>query len=102
MNAGLLFGTWMLVWGTTWFAIESQIDAVAPAVGAALRCSLAALILLGRCELRGIGLRLCAREHTWLIGLGALGFSLSYLLVIATSASSSPVWWRSATRRRRL
>jgi drug/metabolite transporter (DMT)-like permease len=76
-----LFGAAVLIWGTTWFAIKFQLDAVAPEFGVALRFLVASLLVLGWCAWRGLALRLGARSHAWLALQGACGFSLSYVLI---------------------
>jgi drug/metabolite transporter (DMT)-like permease len=76
-----LFAAAVVIWGTTWFAIKFQLDAVAPEVGVALRFLLAAAIVLGWCAWRGLPLRLTAGAHAWLALQGACGFSLAYVLI---------------------
>jgi drug/metabolite transporter (DMT)-like permease len=81
LNTGTLFGAAVLIWGTTWFAITFQLDAVAPEFGVALRFLVASLLVLGWCAWRGLTLRLAASSHAWLALQGACGFSISYVLI---------------------
>ena len=81
MNTRTLFGAAVLIWGTTWFAIKFQLDAVAPEFGVALRFSVAAALVLGWCLWRGLIPRFSARTHGWLALQGACGFSLAYVLI---------------------
>jgi drug/metabolite transporter (DMT)-like permease len=76
-----LFAAAVVIWGTTWFAIKFQLDAVAPEFGVALRFLLAAAIVLGWCAWRGLPLRFTAGAHAWLALQGACGFSLAYVLI---------------------
>lgn len=81
MNTKTLFGAAVVIWGTTWFAIKFQLDAIAPEFGVALRFLLAAACVLAWCVWRGTSLRLSARAHGWLVVQGACGFSLAYVLI---------------------
>jgi drug/metabolite transporter (DMT)-like permease len=81
VNTRTLFAAAVAIWGTTWFAIKFQLDAVAPEAGVALRFLLAAALVLGWCVWRGIGLRFAASTHAWLALQGACGFSLAYVLI---------------------
>ena len=81
VNTKVLFGAAVLIWGTTWFVITFQLDAVAPELGVALRFLLAALLVLGWCALRRLPLRLPASAHGWLALQGACGFSVAYVLI---------------------
>src|SRR5882762_12022268 len=81
VNTKALFGAAVLIWGTTWFAIKFQLDAVEPEFGVALRFLLAALLVLGWCAWRGLSLRLSANAHGWLLLQGACGFSVAYVLI---------------------
>lgn len=81
MNTRTLFGAAVVIWGTTWFAIKFQLDAVAPELGVTLRFLLAAAIVLAWCVWRGQPLRLSSGAHAWLALQGACGFSLAYVLI---------------------
>ena len=81
LDTRTLFGAAVLIWGTTWFAIRFQLDAVAPEFGVALRFLVAAALVLGWCLWRGLRLRFSARTHGWLALQGACGFSVAYVLI---------------------
>jgi drug/metabolite transporter (DMT)-like permease len=81
MNAASLFATCVLIWGTTWYAITLQLAATSPAVGVALRFSLAAALIFLWCVARGHRLRLPRVAHAWLALMGLLNFFVSYLFV---------------------
>ena len=71
MNTRTLFGAAVAIWGTTWFAIKFQLDAIAPEFGVALRFAVAAALVLGWCLWRGTALRFSAGTHAWLALQGA-------------------------------
>lgn len=77
----LLFAIPTFIWGTTWLVIKFQLGLVAPEVSVAWRFTLAALLLLGWCALRGLPLRFGWRDHAGFAVLGVLLFGLNYILV---------------------
>ncbi len=81
MNTSVLFAACAGIWGTTWFAIKYQLDAVGPTAGVAMRFLAAAALLTLFCLVRGIQLRHPARLHRLFLVQGAAGFSASYLTV---------------------
>jgi drug/metabolite transporter (DMT)-like permease len=81
MSAASLFATCVLIWGTTWYAITLQLAATSPAVGVALRFSLAAALIFLWCIARGHRLGLARSTHAWLALMGLLNFFVSYLFV---------------------
>lgn len=81
MPSSVLFIVCVLVWGTTWFAILYQLEAIAPGAGVALRFTLAALAVALWAWWRGENLRLPARLHRWFALQGLAGFALAYWCV---------------------
>jgi drug/metabolite transporter (DMT)-like permease len=81
MSVASLYTVCVLIWGTTWYAITLQLAATSPAVGVALRFSLAAALIFAWCATRGGGLRLPRAAHGWLALMGLLNFFASYLFV---------------------
>jgi len=81
MTNVLLYCATVLIWGSTWFAIEFQLSEGAPGVEVSLayRFGLAALLLFGFCILRARRLRFSFREHLYFLGLGLLLFGLNYV-----------------------
>jgi len=77
----LLFLAPFFTWGTTWFAIKFQLGAVAPEVSVAYRFVVAALLLLGWCAVRGVGLRFDLRAHASFALLGVLQYAFNYVCV---------------------
>ena len=80
MSNGLLYLITVMVWGSTWLAIEFQLGVVAPEVSVFYRYSLAALLLFGWCRVRGLKLRFDLRAHSRFMLLGLLLFCLNYIL----------------------
>ena len=76
----LLFVVTVLVWGTTWIAIEFQLGDVAPEVSVFYRYALASLLLFGWCRWRDLKLRFDSRSHLLFALLGALLFSVNYIV----------------------
>ncbi len=76
----LLYVVTVLVWGSTWLAIEYQLGEVAPEVSVFYRYSAAALILFGWCRLRRLPLAFDLRAHGHFALLGVCLFGLNYLL----------------------
>jgi len=77
----LLFGTVVIAWGLTWFAIRLQLGDVPPEVSILYRFALAAAILwiflaaTGR--LRAVPLR----RHGWMAAMGLSLFGINFLLM---------------------
>ncbi len=92
-NAALYTIT-VLIWGSTWFAIEFQLGDVAPEVSIAYRYAGAALMLFAWCRARGLTLRFGRRAHGWFALLGVLMFCVNYIFayraqIYITSALSA-------------
>jgi drug/metabolite transporter (DMT)-like permease len=69
----------VLIWGSTWFAIEFQLGEVAIEVSLVYRFSLAALFILALSKLKGLNLKFTLRQHGYMALLGLLNFSLNYV-----------------------
>jgi len=80
MSNWLLYAATVLIWGTTWLAIEFQIGTVPPETSVFYRYVLASLLLFAWCLLRGLPLRFDRRAHGHFLMLGLLLFSLNYVL----------------------
>ncbi len=102
MNNAALYGLTVLIWGSTWFAIEFQLGAVAPEISLVYRYGSASLLLFAWCRFRGLGLRFALRDHAWFLLLGLLLFGVNYIIAyraqiyitsaLAAIAFSSMVW----------
>ncbi|MEO0972557.1 MAG: EamA family transporter [Pseudomonadota bacterium] len=78
MSDLLLYLSSVLIWGSTWFAIEFQLGEVSPTVSLFYRYLLAAAVLFGWCLWRGLPLRFGWRAHRVFVLLGLLLFGLNY------------------------
>ena len=102
MNNAVLYGLTVLIWGSTWFAIEFQLGAIAPEVSLVYRYGAASLLLFAWSRFRGLRLRFALRDHAWFFLLGLLLFGVNYILAyrsqiyitsaLAAIAFSSMVW----------
>jgi drug/metabolite transporter (DMT)-like permease len=70
----------VLVWGSTWFAIEFQLGVVEPEVSIFYRYVAASLLLFIWSKYRRLSLSFGLREHGWFLLLGLLIFGLNYVL----------------------
>ncbi len=79
MNNAVLYVLTVLIWGSTWFAIEFQLGTVAPEVSLVYRYAGASLLLFAWCRIRGLKLRFALRDHARFILLGLLLFGINYI-----------------------
>ena len=87
----------VLVWGSTWFAIEFQLGIVEPEVSIVYRYVAASFLLFGWCRYKKLNLRFSMRQHGWFALLGILLFGFNYVLayrsqVYLTSALAAIVF----------
>jgi drug/metabolite transporter (DMT)-like permease len=80
VNNALLYAITVLIWGSTWFAIEFQLGTVAPEVSIVYRYAGASMLLFAWSGIRGLRLRFALKDHGWFILLGVLLFGLNYVL----------------------
>jgi len=80
LNNTALYLATVLIWGTTWIAIEYQLGVVAPAVSVFYRYVIAAVLLFAWCRARGRSLAFGPTAHLRFMLLGLALFSLNYLL----------------------
>jgi drug/metabolite transporter (DMT)-like permease len=102
MNNAALYGLTVMIWGSTWFAIEFQLGAVAPEISLVYRYGSASLLLFAWCRFRGLSLRFALRNHGWFLLLGLLLFGVNYIIAyraqiyitsaLTAIAFSSMVW----------
>jgi len=80
MSNLFLYVVTVLVWGSTWIAIEYQLGIVAPEVSVFYRFTLAALLLFAWCAGKGLRLRFSLTAHVRFALLGLLLFGLNYIV----------------------
>ena len=79
MSNRLLYLISVLIWGSTWFAIEFQLGSVAPEVSIVYRYVFAAALLFAWCLARGMNMRYGIKDHLLFAAMGALMFGLNYV-----------------------
>ena len=81
MPAWLAFSTIVLIWGSTWLAITTQIVDVPGAWSVTYRYVIAAAVLWVICIAKREHLRATPGQHVFLVGLGLFQFCINYLFV---------------------
>jgi drug/metabolite transporter (DMT)-like permease len=94
LSNALLYVVAVLIWGSTWLAIEFQLGVVAPEVSIVYRYLGASGILFFWCKIRGLNLYFNLKHHQWFALMGLLMFCLNYILayraqIYITSALSA-------------
>ncbi len=80
MNIFLYVAT-VLIWGSTWFAIEFQLGEAPILASLVYRWGLAAVFMWGFCLLRGLPMAFSLRNHGFIALMAMFNFGLNYLLV---------------------
>jgi drug/metabolite transporter (DMT)-like permease len=73
----------VLIWGSTWLAIEFQLGVVPVEVSLVYRYLVAAAIAFAWCRLAGYRLRFDLRAHAYFAMMGAFMFGLNYIAAYA-------------------
>ncbi|WP_448553683.1 DMT family transporter [Thalassotalea montiporae] len=81
MNNTMLYILTVLIWGSTWIAINYQLGEVAPEASVAYRFGLAATVLFIYCWLRKLPLAMNAKQHMWLALFGMALFGCNYFFL---------------------
>jgi len=80
MSNTFLYIVTVLIWGSTWLAIEFQLGTVEPEVSIAYRYLLATVVLFIWCKIKRLSLVFKVKDHIYFIFLGLLLFCLNYIL----------------------
>ncbi|MDJ0909123.1 MAG: DMT family transporter [Woeseiaceae bacterium] len=80
ISNAVLYAATVLIWGSTWFAIEFQLGTVAPEVSLVYRYAGASLLLFIWCRYRRLNLRFPGRDHLRFALLGLLLFGINYVV----------------------
>ncbi len=80
MSNTFLYVVAVLIWGSTWLAIEYQLGVVEPEVSIVYRYVIAAVTLLIWSKYKGLSLKFNLKSHAWFAALGLLLFGLNYIL----------------------
>jgi drug/metabolite transporter (DMT)-like permease len=75
----ILFGLAVLIWGSTWYAIEFQLGVVAVEVSLTYRYAIATVLAFGWCLARRQSLRFGWTAHRYFLLMGVFLFGLNYL-----------------------
>ena len=81
MKNTFLYIITVLIWGSTWIAIEFQIDEAPIQVSLFYRFALAAGIMWFYCLVRGVSLSFSRTEHFYIFLLALFNFSFNYLIL---------------------
>ena len=80
MSNTFLYVITVLIWGSTWLAIEYQLGIVEPEVSIVYRYAMASVVLLFWCKFRGLSLKFKVKDHLYFVVLGLFLFCLNYIL----------------------
>jgi len=80
MSNSFLYIVTVLIWGSTWLAIEFQLGVVEPEVSIVYRYLMASGILFIWCKKKGLSLSFKAKDHLYFVILGLLLFCLNYVM----------------------
>ena len=81
MKNSLLYISTVVIWGTTWFAIEFQLGEVAVEVSLVYRFALAAACMWLFCVWRKIPMTLSIKNHGFILMLAMFNFSFNYVVL---------------------
>jgi drug/metabolite transporter (DMT)-like permease len=80
MSNTFLYIVAVLIWGSTWLAIEFQLGVVEPEVSIVYRYLMASGLLFFWCKVKKLSLSFAAKDHLYFALLGLLLFGLNYIL----------------------
>ncbi len=86
MNNTLLYVITVIIWGSTWIAINYQLGDVAPEVSIVYRFGLAALCMFIYCRYKQLPLKFSAKQHVQLFAFGLTLFGCNYYLLYNAQA----------------
>ncbi|MCC2615292.1 EamA family transporter [Aestuariibacter halophilus] len=81
MRTGVLYVITVLIWGSTWLAIEYQLGVVAPEVSLVYRFAGAAALMWLFCWWRGMDMRCGWLDHSYFLLLACCNFGFNYLIL---------------------
>ena len=94
MKSVILYIVTVLIWGSTWLAIEFQLGDVPAQVSLVYRFAIAAFVMWCYCMFKGMNMRFSMTDHAFFMVLALCNFGLNYLILYwaqnyLTSAMSS-------------
>ncbi len=84
-NIYFLYGSTVLIWGTSWLAIKFQLGSVDPMVSVLYRFIAAALILMLYCKLSHLKMKFHLKDHLYMMLQGLVLFSFNYWTIYLAS-----------------
>lgn len=81
MKNTLLYIVTVVIWGSTWLAIEFQLGTVAPEASLVYRFAMAALLMWGYCLYRKLPMGYSLVQHGFFMLLAACNFGFNYLVL---------------------
>ena len=81
MNNSLLYLITVIIWGSTWIAINYQLGDVAPEASVSYRFALAALTLFIFAKIKRLSLSFSIKQHALFAAFGTCLFGMNYLLL---------------------
>lgn len=81
MSSTILYVMTVLIWGSTWLAIEFQLGVVAPEVSLFYRFSIAAILMWAYCLWKKLPLSFSKKDHLFFMCLALCNFGGNYLLL---------------------
>lgn len=81
MRTSFLYIVTVLIWGSTWLAIEYQLGVVAPEISLVYRFSIAALLMWAYCLFKKQPLSFGRRHHLYFMLLACCNFGFNYLIL---------------------
>jgi drug/metabolite transporter (DMT)-like permease len=86
MNNSFLYVITVIIWGSTWIAINYQLGEVAAEVSIVYRFGLAAFCMFAYCHLKKLPLKFSAKQHVQLFTFGLTLFGFNYYLLYNAQA----------------
>jgi drug/metabolite transporter (DMT)-like permease len=81
MRSTVLYVLTVLIWGSTWLAIEYQLGVVAPEVSLVYRFSIAALLMWAFCLIKKLPMQFSLENHLFFMTLACCNFGFNYLIL---------------------
>jgi drug/metabolite transporter (DMT)-like permease len=81
MSNSFLYLVTVVIWGSTWIAINYQLGDVAPEASVSYRFALAAFILFTFAKVKSLSLSFSIKQHGLFVAFGVCLFGLNYLLL---------------------
>jgi drug/metabolite transporter (DMT)-like permease len=86
MSNSFLYIVTVIIWGSTWIAINYQLGEVAAEVSIVYRFGLAAFCMFAYCHLKKLPLKFSAKQHVQLFTFGLTLFGFNYYLLYNAQA----------------